>query len=79
MYVCVCVCGTLSCSVVSDSTILWTAACQALLSMGFLRQEYWNGFLFPPPGDLPNPGIKPASPMSPASAGGFFTNEPAKL
>ena len=41
--------------------------------MGFPRQEYWSGFPFPSPGDLPNPGIKPASP---ALAGGFFTTEP---
>ena len=50
----------------------WTAACQAPLSMGFSRQEYWSGLLCPPPGDLPKPGIKPASLMSPALAGGFF-------
>ena len=36
----------------------WTVACQAPLSMGFSRQEYWNGLPFPSPGDLPNPGIK---------------------
>ena len=35
---------------------LWTAACQAPLSMGFSRQEYWSGLPFPPPGDLPHPG-----------------------
>ena len=40
----------------------WTVACQALLSMEFSKQEYWNGLLCPPPGDLPNPGIKPRSP-----------------
>ena len=50
-----------------------TAACQAPLSMGFSRQEYWSGLPCPPPGDLPHPGIKPTSLMSPASAGGFFT------
>ena len=37
----------------------WTVACQAPLSMGFSRQEYWIGLLFPSPGDLPDPGIKP--------------------
>ena len=52
---------------------LWTAAHQALLSMGFSRQEYWSGLPCSPLGDLPNPGIEPASPMSPALAGGFFT------
>ena len=41
--------------------------------MGFPRQKYWSGFPFPPPGDLPDPGIEP---MSPALAGGFFTTEP---
>ena len=40
----------------------WTVACQASLSMGFSRQEYWSGLPFPSPGDLPNPGIKPRSP-----------------
>ena len=47
--------------------------CQAPLSMGFLRQEYWRGLPFPTPGDLPNPGIEPASLESPALAGRFFT------
>ena len=50
-----------------------TAVSQAPLSMEFSRQEYWTGLLFPPPGHLPNPGIKPASPVSPALAGRFFT------
>ena len=40
---------------------------------GFSRQEYWSGLLFPPPGDLPDPGIEPGSLMSLALAGGFFT------
>ena len=40
----------------------WTAACQAPLSMGFPRQEYWSGWPFPPPGDLPDLGIEPKSP-----------------
>uniref|UniRef100_A0A8C6E1K0 Lithium-sensitive myo-inositol monophosphatase A1 n=1 Tax=Moschus moschiferus TaxID=68415 RepID=A0A8C6E1K0_MOSMO len=43
---------------------LWTVACQAPLSMGFSRQESWSGFPFPFPGDLPDPGIKPASLVS---------------
>ena len=51
----------------------WTIALQAPLSMQFSRQEYWSGLPFPPPGDLPNPGIKPVSPTSPALAGEFFT------
>ena len=46
-----------------------TVALQAPLSMGFPRQEYWNGLPFPPPGDLPDPGIKSASLMSPATPG----------
>ena len=52
---------------------LWTVARQAPLSTGFPRQEYWSGLPFPPPGDLPDSGIEPASP---ALAGGFFTPEP---
>ena len=50
-----------------------TVACQASLSMGFPRQEYWSGLSFPTPGDLPHPGIKPMSLESPALAGRFFT------
>ena len=50
-----------------------TIACQAPLSMGFFRQEYWSGLPSPPPGEIPNPGIKPASPKSHALAGRFFT------
>ena len=42
--------------------IPWTIARQAPQSMGFPRQEYWNGLPFPSPEDLPNPGIKPATP-----------------
>ena len=42
--------------------IPWTVALQAPLSVGFCRQEYWSGLLCPPPGDRPNPGIKPRSP-----------------
>ena len=40
----------------------WTVACQAPLSMGFSKQEYWSGLPCPSPGDLPNPGIEPRSP-----------------
>ena len=50
----------------------WTIACQAPLSMGFSRQEYWSELPFPPSADLPDPGIEP---MSPALADGFFTIE----
>ena len=41
----------------------WTVACQAPLSMGFSRQEYWSGLPFPSPGDLPDLGIEPGSPV----------------
>ena len=44
-----------------------------LLLMEFSKQEYWSGVPFPPPGDLPDPGIKPISLMSPALASRFFT------
>ena len=54
-----------------------TVAHQAPLSMGFSRQEYLNGFLFPPPGDLPDPGIKPGSLASVALGGRFFTSNAA--
>ena len=40
----------------------WTVTYQALLSMGFSKQEYWSGLLLPSPGDLPDPGIAPGSP-----------------
>ena len=51
----------------------WAVARQAPLSMGFSRQEYWSELPFPPPGDVPDPGIEP---LYPALAGGFFTTEP---
>ena len=54
----------------------WTAAYQAPLSMDFSRQEYQSGLPFPSPGDLPNPGVEPASPASPTLARGFFTTAP---
>ena len=50
-----------------------TAAFQAPASMGFFRQEYWSGLLWPPPGHLPNPEIEPTSLTSPALADRFFT------
>ena len=49
-----------------------SVAHQAPLSMAFSRPEYWSGLPFPPPEELPNPGIEPASLRSPALAGGFF-------
>ena len=47
---------------VSDSATPWTVACQAPLSLGFSRQEYWSRLPWPPPGDLANAGIQPRSP-----------------
>ena len=51
---------------------------QDSLSMEFPKQEYWSGLLFPPPGDLPNPVIKPSSLTSPTLAGRFFTTRRRK-
>ena len=55
---------------------LWTVACQAPLSMGFSRQEYWSELPCPPPKDLPDPGIKPIHPASPALQAGSLPTEP---
>jgi len=52
----------------------WTVAYP--LSIRFFRQKYWSGLLFPPPGDLPDPGMELTSSVSPAFTGGFFTTEP---
>ena len=52
----------------------WIVACQAPLSIGFPRQEYWSGLPFPTPGDLPDPGVKTEPHTSPSLAGGFFTS-----
>ena len=49
---------------------------QAPLPVEFSRQQCWSGLPFPTPGDLPDPGMEPKSPVSPALAGGFFTTEP---
>ena len=64
----------LSLSLMSDSLQFHGlyVACQAPLSMGFSRQEYWSGFPCPSPGDLADPGIERMSLKSPALAGGFF-------
>ena len=67
----VCV-GTQLLSPVQLFATLWTVACLAPLYMEFSRQEYWSGLRFSPPGDLPDPGIEPASP---ALVGRFFTTE----
>ena len=57
---------------------LWTVAHQAPLSMGLSSQEHWSGLPFPPPGDLPDPGIQTERLMSRALAGGFFTTTAAR-
>ena len=64
MYVCACVCVRV--------------AHQAPLSMGFFRQEYWDGLSFPPPGNLPDSGIEPASPVSPALQADSSPAEPLR-
>ena len=56
---------------------LWTVACQVLLSMGFSRQEYWSGFSCSPPRDLPDSGIEPASPVSPALQADSLPSKPS--
>ena len=65
--VCVCVCVLSHFSHVSLFVTLWIVLCQAPLSMGFSRQEYWSGLPCLPPGNLSDPGIEPTSPVSPAS------------
>ena len=62
-----------SLSHVQLSATPWITAHQAPLSMGFSRQEYWNGLPFPPPGDLPDPEIEL---ISPALEGAVFAIEP---
>ena len=62
---------------------LWTVAHQAPLSMGFSRQQHWSGLPCPSPWDLPDPGIKPTSPASPASLAlqtdSYHAEPPGKL
>ena len=57
-------------------TTPWTVAHQALLPIEFTRQGYWHGLLFPSPGDLPDPGIEPTFPVSPASQADSLFAEP---
>ena len=52
----------------------WTIACQDPLSMGLSWQEYWSGMPFPTPGNPPDPGIKPTSPVAPVLAGGLLNH-----
>ena len=59
---------SVSTSAVSDFVTPWSVGHQAPLSMGFSRQEYWSGLPFPPPRDLPDPGIKPRSPALQANS-----------
>ena len=64
----------LSCLALSNSSATpWIVAHLAPLSMELFRQEYWSGFPFPSAGDLPDPGSKPASLVSPALAGTLFS------
>ena len=71
---CVCVCVLVPRSYLTlCNPMEFKGARQAPLSMGFYRQEYWNGLPCPLPGDPPNPGIKPESLISPVLAGRFFT------
>ena len=66
-----------ACSAVSDSLQPHGLQPPSLLCQwDFPWQKYWSGLPFPSPGDLPDPGIKPTSPVSPALAGRFFTTEP---
>ena len=73
-FMCVCVCVYSRAGLVAKSCPIlatpWTVAHQAPLTLGFPKREYWSGLPFPPPGDLPDPGIKL---FSPALADGFFT------
>ena len=55
---------------------LGTVALQTPLSVGFSRQDYWSGLPCPPPGDLPNPGLEPRSPMAPVLRAGFLLLSP---
>ena len=64
---------------VGSSSLLPHVACQAPLSLGFLRQKYWSGLPFPSPGDLPKQGMEPTSPALQAVSsfpGAFFTVKP---
>ena len=68
-------CVLYSVSHASFFVIPWTVSHQVPLPVEFSRQEYWSGVSFPTPLNLPDPGIKPASFVSPAMAGGFFTTD----
>ena len=72
---CICVESLQSCLTLCDHMVI---ACQAPLSMGFSRQEYWSGMPFPSPGDLPNLGIEHIFLTFPALADRFFTTSATK-
>ena len=78
IYMCVstCLCMLHCFSCVQLTVTPWTVAHQTPLSMWFFRQEHWSGLPFPPPGDLPSPGIKLASPGFPALEGRVYTTSP---
>ena len=71
----ICCCCSVA-SFVSNFVTPWTVARQAPLSVGFFRQDYWSGLPCPPPGDLPNPGTEPMSPVSPALQEDSLSTEP---
>ena len=73
LHLCMCAKSLQLCLTLCD---LMNVALQAPLSVGFSRQEYWSGLLCPPSGDLLYPGIKLATPASPALIGQLFTTEP---
>ena len=72
----VCVCILSHFSPVRLCATPQTVTHQDPLSMGFPRQQSWNGLPFPPPGNLPNPGIKPTSSVSPARQADSLPSEP---
>ena len=75
---CVCVCVCVHVHTQAYLTLLatpWTVAHQASLPVGFPRQAYWNGLLFPSPGDIPDPGIEPCVFCLSCTAGGPSTTK----
>ena len=73
---CVCVCSVAQLYPALCDFMGYNSVLQAPLSMGSSRQEYWSGLPFPPPGDLPDTGVKLMSFIFPALLGGFFTTKP---
>ena len=71
--------SVLACLVTQSCLTLWTVALQAPLSMGFFRQEYWNGLHFSPPGNSPDSGIHPTSPVSLALQADSLPSEPSGI